>query len=121
MLRLYLCKGFNNLLEQDDKGDVSTETTGPAPAEVSAGIQISAERLLSYWLIPKDYSDPIAGLIEFPFLPRPRISADVRFSADVFSAPFWVSSFGAASVQLLSLRFCCLCVPPRSLSSRQIT
>ncbi|KAK8652050.1 hypothetical protein V6N13_061074 [Hibiscus sabdariffa] len=46
-------KGFNNLLEQDDKGDVSAETTGPAPAEVSAGIQISAERLLCYWLIPK--------------------------------------------------------------------
>ncbi|KAK8505746.1 hypothetical protein V6N12_024729 [Hibiscus sabdariffa] len=45
MLRLYLCKGFNNLLEQDDKGDVSVETTGPAPAEVSAGTQISAERL----------------------------------------------------------------------------
>ncbi|KAK8676811.1 hypothetical protein V6N13_142373 [Hibiscus sabdariffa] len=37
----------------DDKGDVSAETTGPAPAEVSAGIQISAERLLCYWLIPK--------------------------------------------------------------------
>ncbi|KAK8536017.1 hypothetical protein V6N12_012679 [Hibiscus sabdariffa] len=89
MLRLYLCKGFNNLLEQDDKGDVSGETMGPAPVEVSAGIQISAER---------DYSDPIAGLIEFPFLPRPRISADV------FSAQFWVFSFGAASVQLFSLR-----------------
>ncbi|KAK8547530.1 hypothetical protein V6N12_031667 [Hibiscus sabdariffa] len=70
---------------------------------------------------PWDYSDPITGLIEFPFLPRPRISADVCFSADVFSVPFWVSSFVAASVQLLSLRFCCLCVPPRSLSSRQIT
>ncbi|KAK8583627.1 hypothetical protein V6N12_067890 [Hibiscus sabdariffa] len=50
MLRFYLCKGFNNLLEQDDKGDVSAETTGPAPAEVSAGIQISAERLLCYCL-----------------------------------------------------------------------
>ncbi|KAK8569137.1 hypothetical protein V6N12_007669 [Hibiscus sabdariffa] len=51
MLRLYLCKGLNNLLEQDDKGDVSAETTGPAPTEVSAGIQISAERravLLAY-------------------------------------------------------------------------
>ncbi|KAK8569289.1 hypothetical protein V6N12_007819 [Hibiscus sabdariffa] len=48
MLRLYLCKGFNNLLEQDDKGDVSAETMGPAPAEVSAGTQISAERLLCY-------------------------------------------------------------------------
>ncbi|KAK8977428.1 hypothetical protein V6N11_049557 [Hibiscus sabdariffa] len=114
MLRLYLCKGFNNLLEQDDKGDVTAETTGPAPAEVSAGIQISAEHLLSAETlllpIPRrgDYSDPIAGLIEFPFLPRPRISADVRFSADVFSAQFWVFSFGAASVQLLSLRFCCL-------------
>ncbi|KAK8708413.1 hypothetical protein V6N13_059455 [Hibiscus sabdariffa] len=45
--------GFNNLLEQDDKGDVSAETTGPVPAEVSAGTQISAERLLCYWLIPK--------------------------------------------------------------------
>ncbi|KAK8536042.1 hypothetical protein V6N12_012704 [Hibiscus sabdariffa] len=48
-----LCKCVNNLLEQDDKGDVSSETTGPARAEVSAGIQISAERLLCYWLIPK--------------------------------------------------------------------
>ncbi|KAK8971670.1 hypothetical protein V6N11_073300 [Hibiscus sabdariffa] len=67
---------------------------------------------------PWDYSDPIAGLIGFPFLPRPRISADVRFSADVFSAPFWVSSFGSASVQLLSLRFCCLYVPPRSTQRR---
>ncbi|KAK8597296.1 hypothetical protein V6N12_065767 [Hibiscus sabdariffa] len=45
MLRLYLCKGFNNMLEQEDKGDVSAETTGPAPAEVSDGTQISAERL----------------------------------------------------------------------------
>ncbi|KAK8708717.1 hypothetical protein V6N13_059754 [Hibiscus sabdariffa] len=99
MLRLYLCKGLNNLLEQDDKGDVSAETTGPAPAEVSAGIQISAER---------DYSDPIAGLLEFPFLPWPRISADVRFSADVFSAHLWVFSLGVASVQLPSLRSCCL-------------
>ncbi|KAK8608896.1 hypothetical protein V6N13_025207 [Hibiscus sabdariffa] len=49
----WIPRGFNNLLEQDDKGDVSAETTGPAPAEVSAGIQISAERLLCYWLIPK--------------------------------------------------------------------
>ncbi|KAK8504473.1 hypothetical protein V6N12_046810 [Hibiscus sabdariffa] len=30
---------------QDDKGDVSAETTGPATAEVSAGTQISTERL----------------------------------------------------------------------------
>ncbi|KAK8584226.1 hypothetical protein V6N12_068472 [Hibiscus sabdariffa] len=55
-----------------------------------------------------DYSDPIAGLIEFPFLPRPRISADACFSADVFSVHFWVFSLGVASVQLLSLRSCCL-------------
>ncbi|KAK8589956.1 hypothetical protein V6N12_024343 [Hibiscus sabdariffa] len=34
--------------KKDDKGDVSAETTGPAPAEVSAGIQISAERLPCY-------------------------------------------------------------------------
>ncbi|KAK8652059.1 hypothetical protein V6N13_061083 [Hibiscus sabdariffa] len=77
MLRFYLCKGFNNLLEQDDKGDVSSETTGPAPAEVSAGTQISAERLAV------KYSDPIAIPVEIPFLPRPRISADIRFLADM--------------------------------------
>ncbi|KAK8556271.1 hypothetical protein V6N12_002681 [Hibiscus sabdariffa] len=65
-----------------------------------------------------DYSDPIACLIEFLSLPRPRISANVRFSADVFSAHFWVFSLGVASVQLPSLRSCCL---PRSISSRQIT
>ncbi|KAK8704649.1 hypothetical protein V6N13_048266 [Hibiscus sabdariffa] len=82
MLRFYLCEGFDNLLEQDDKGDVSAMTTGPAPVEVSAGTQISAERCSG------DYSDPIASPVEFPFLPRPRISADVRFSADVFSAHF---------------------------------
>ncbi|KAK8652134.1 hypothetical protein V6N13_061156 [Hibiscus sabdariffa] len=45
MLRFYLCKGFNNLLEQDDKGDVSSETTGPAPTEVSAGIQVICREL----------------------------------------------------------------------------
>ncbi|KAK8985045.1 hypothetical protein V6N11_082662 [Hibiscus sabdariffa] len=35
MLRLYLCKGFDNLLGQDDKEDVLTETTGPARAVIS--------------------------------------------------------------------------------------
>ncbi|KAK8685961.1 hypothetical protein V6N13_124989 [Hibiscus sabdariffa] len=110
----------------DDKGDVSAETTGPAPAEVSAGIRsrqsvfcvtglsLSPNNYLSCFVllaaetlllpIPRrgDYSDPIAGLIEFPSLPRPRISADV------FSAHFWVFSLGVASVQLPSLRSCCL-------------
>ncbi|KAK8633551.1 hypothetical protein V6N13_014396 [Hibiscus sabdariffa] len=36
MLQLHLCKGFDNLLGQDDKGDVSTETTGPARADILA-------------------------------------------------------------------------------------
>ncbi|KAK8662853.1 hypothetical protein V6N13_024739 [Hibiscus sabdariffa] len=36
MLQFHLCKGFDNLLGQDDKGDVSTETTGPARADISA-------------------------------------------------------------------------------------
>ncbi|KAK8656619.1 hypothetical protein V6N13_098564 [Hibiscus sabdariffa] len=74
MLRFYLCKGFNDLLEQDDKGDVSSETTGPAPAEVSAGTQISVER---------EYSDSIVIPVEIPSLPRPRISADILFSAEM--------------------------------------
>ncbi|KAK8540296.1 hypothetical protein V6N12_046583 [Hibiscus sabdariffa] len=69
---------------------------------------IRTELLSAETCTPRDYSDPIAGLIEFPFLPRSRISADVRFSADVFSAQFWVFSLGVASVQLLSLRSCCL-------------
>ncbi|KAK8547623.1 hypothetical protein V6N12_031757 [Hibiscus sabdariffa] len=30
-----------------------------------------------------EYSDLIVSPVEFPFLPRPRISADVRFSADM--------------------------------------
>ncbi|KAK8583632.1 hypothetical protein V6N12_067895 [Hibiscus sabdariffa] len=94
MLRFYLCKGFNNLLEQDDKGDVSAETTGPAPAEA-----------LSVFLFCLGRESR-------------QVSASRQMSS---SASFWVSSFGAASVQLLSLRFCCLYIPPRSLSSRQIT
>ncbi|KAK8705151.1 hypothetical protein V6N13_048759 [Hibiscus sabdariffa] len=38
-------QGFDNLLGQDDKGDVSTETMGPAQTDISAGVQILAERL----------------------------------------------------------------------------
>ncbi|KAK8600810.1 hypothetical protein V6N12_050658 [Hibiscus sabdariffa] len=47
MLQLHLCKCFNNLPQQDDKGDVSAETTGPAWAD----IKISAERFVELWLI----------------------------------------------------------------------
>ncbi|KAK8555161.1 hypothetical protein V6N12_009316 [Hibiscus sabdariffa] len=53
MLQLYLCICFDDLLQQDDKWDVSAETMGPARAEFSADIQTSAERLAVYWLIPK--------------------------------------------------------------------
>ncbi|KAK8680811.1 hypothetical protein V6N13_109749 [Hibiscus sabdariffa] len=71
---------------------------------LSCFVLLAAETL--FLPIPRrgDYSDPIASLIEFPSLPRPRISADVLFSADVFSAHFWVFSLGVASVQLPSLR-----------------
>ncbi|KAK8556223.1 hypothetical protein V6N12_002634 [Hibiscus sabdariffa] len=44
---------FNNLPRQDDKGDVSAETTGPAWAVAWADDQISAERLAVLWLISK--------------------------------------------------------------------
>ncbi|KAK8621661.1 hypothetical protein V6N13_081094 [Hibiscus sabdariffa] len=40
-----IARALNRNSHPDDKGDVSAETTGPAPAEVSAGTQISAERL----------------------------------------------------------------------------
>ncbi|KAK8594474.1 hypothetical protein V6N13_015396 [Hibiscus sabdariffa] len=50
---------------------------------------VNASQVVQQWEEPQgDYSDPIASPVEFPFLPRPRISADVRFSADVFSAHF---------------------------------
>ncbi|KAK9018431.1 hypothetical protein V6N11_001407 [Hibiscus sabdariffa] len=35
MLQLHLCKCFDNLLRQDDKGDVSAETMGPTRADLS--------------------------------------------------------------------------------------
>ncbi|KAK8636292.1 hypothetical protein V6N13_004996 [Hibiscus sabdariffa] len=41
MLQLYLCTCFDDLLQQDDKGDVSAETTGPARADFSTDLQIS--------------------------------------------------------------------------------
>ncbi|KAK8980557.1 hypothetical protein V6N11_074168 [Hibiscus sabdariffa] len=44
---------FNNLPRQDDKGDVSAETTGPAWAVAWADDQISVERLAVLWLISK--------------------------------------------------------------------
>ncbi|KAK9031866.1 hypothetical protein V6N11_056152 [Hibiscus sabdariffa] len=43
MFQLHLCECFDKLLRQDDKGDVSAETIGPARADISAGIQISVE------------------------------------------------------------------------------
>ncbi|KAL4388200.1 hypothetical protein GQ457_09G020470 [Hibiscus cannabinus] len=45
MLQLLLYKCFDNLIKQDDKGDISIETTGPAHADISVGLQISTERL----------------------------------------------------------------------------
>ncbi|KAL4308899.1 hypothetical protein GQ457_01G021000 [Hibiscus cannabinus] len=45
MLQLLLYECFDNLTKQDDKGDVSIETTGPAQVDISAGIQILVERL----------------------------------------------------------------------------
>ncbi|KAK8559198.1 hypothetical protein V6N12_042480 [Hibiscus sabdariffa] len=53
MFHLLLCKCFDKLLKQDDKGDVSIETPGPAQAGISTGSHISAERLAVLLLIPK--------------------------------------------------------------------
>ncbi|KAK8593492.1 hypothetical protein V6N12_045572 [Hibiscus sabdariffa] len=99
MLRLYLCKGFNNLLEQDDKGDVSAETTGPAPAEVSAGIQISAER---------DYSDPNPGPYRVSFSASTENLGRCPLLGRCLFCSILGLSLGVDSVQLLSLRSCCL-------------
>ncbi|KAK8715219.1 hypothetical protein V6N13_042557 [Hibiscus sabdariffa] len=49
----FYCGCFNNLPRQDDKGDVSAETTGPAWIVAWADDQISAERLVVLWLISK--------------------------------------------------------------------
>ncbi|KAL4347379.1 hypothetical protein GQ457_17G011900 [Hibiscus cannabinus] len=45
MLLLLLSRGFDNLLELDDKGDVSTRDNGSSLGRFSRLIQISAERL----------------------------------------------------------------------------
>ncbi|KAL4353618.1 hypothetical protein GQ457_06G011980 [Hibiscus cannabinus] len=45
MLLLLLSRGFDNLLELDDKGDVSTRDNGSGLGRFSRLIQISAERL----------------------------------------------------------------------------
>ncbi|KAK8588991.1 hypothetical protein V6N12_023400 [Hibiscus sabdariffa] len=49
----FYCGCFNNLPRQDDKGDVSAETTGPAWAVAWANDQISVEHLVVLWLISK--------------------------------------------------------------------
>ncbi|KAK8619592.1 hypothetical protein V6N13_135874 [Hibiscus sabdariffa] len=50
---LLISSRFNNLPLQDDKGDVSAETTGPAWAVAWADDQTSAERLAVLLLISK--------------------------------------------------------------------
>ncbi|KAL4360952.1 hypothetical protein GQ457_04G020340 [Hibiscus cannabinus] len=45
MLLLLLSRGFDNLLELDDKGDVSARDNGSGLGRFSWLIQISAERL----------------------------------------------------------------------------
>ncbi|KAL4376208.1 hypothetical protein GQ457_02G022200 [Hibiscus cannabinus] len=45
MLLLLLSRGFDNLLELDDKGDVSARDNGSSLGRFSWLIQISAERL----------------------------------------------------------------------------
>ncbi|KAL4386097.1 hypothetical protein GQ457_09G017320 [Hibiscus cannabinus] len=45
MLLLLLSRGFDNLLELDDKGDVSTRDNGSGLGRFSRLIQISAEHL----------------------------------------------------------------------------
>ncbi|KAL4335051.1 hypothetical protein GQ457_07G007810 [Hibiscus cannabinus] len=45
MLLLFLSRGFDNLLELDDKGDVSIRDNGSGLGRFSRLIQISAERL----------------------------------------------------------------------------
>ncbi|KAL4366946.1 hypothetical protein GQ457_05G023550 [Hibiscus cannabinus] len=45
LLLLLVSRGFDNLLELDDKGDVSTRDNGSGLGRFSRLIQISAERL----------------------------------------------------------------------------
>ncbi|KAK8667595.1 hypothetical protein V6N13_007743 [Hibiscus sabdariffa] len=49
----FYCGCFINLPRQDEKRDVSAETTGPAWAVAWADDQISAEHLVVLWLISK--------------------------------------------------------------------
>ncbi|KAL4302701.1 hypothetical protein GQ457_10G009130 [Hibiscus cannabinus] len=59
MLLLFLSRGFDNLLELDDKGDVSARDNGSGLGRFSWLIQISAERLaevIGLCLSPNNYS-----------------------------------------------------------------
>ncbi|KAK8596091.1 hypothetical protein V6N12_064591 [Hibiscus sabdariffa] len=74
MLQLYLCMCFDDLHQQDDKGDVSAEITGPVRIDFSADLQILAKRLATLLLIPKSnyllsclYSISLSGKLS-PFI-----------------------------------------------------
>ncbi|KAL4298231.1 hypothetical protein GQ457_12G010810 [Hibiscus cannabinus] len=68
MLLLLLSRGFDNLLELDDKGDVSARDNGSGLGRFSRLIQISAERLaelLAYTLVAA-YPSASKGIFRTP-------------------------------------------------------
>ncbi|KAL4366321.1 hypothetical protein GQ457_05G023330 [Hibiscus cannabinus] len=56
MLLLLLSRGFDNLLELDDRGDVSARDKGSGLGRFSWLIQISAERLAEKSLTKNNFS-----------------------------------------------------------------
>ncbi|KAK8557932.1 hypothetical protein V6N12_010155 [Hibiscus sabdariffa] len=80
MLQLHLCKCFNNMPQQDDKGDVSAETTGPA------------------WEYLEKYADEIAFHFVFPVPANVGISTGTSLYC---LGRFWVFGIDCFSSALL--------------------
>ncbi|KAL4324117.1 hypothetical protein GQ457_11G031970 [Hibiscus cannabinus] len=64
MLLLLLSRGFDNLLELDDKGDVSARDNGSGLGRFSWLIQISAERLVDFQAYALFPTMQITSLVE---------------------------------------------------------
>ncbi|KAK8676401.1 hypothetical protein V6N13_141975 [Hibiscus sabdariffa] len=105
MFHLLLCKCFDKLLKQDDKGDVSNRDNGSCPGLLSAetctpsrlcvlGLRIgSADRLgpwfdtvLVQWCLEK-YADHIALPVVFSLPAEVGVSAGYRYSTSGISKP----------------------------------
>ncbi|KAK8685778.1 hypothetical protein V6N13_124812 [Hibiscus sabdariffa] len=100
MLQLHLCMCLDNLLQQDDNGDVSTETTGPARADFSKCLE--------------KYADEIAFHFVFPIPVEAEISAGIHSAAWMTSGSLVLELHQYSSYLLQSTAACVFLYLPRN-------